>query len=53
MMMKEIKQNKQTQKHIQNSFGIKYNCIHKEHTKPIKLFNSGDPEKVQKKILKN
>ena len=38
----------QTQKHIQNSFGIKYNCIHNEHSKPIKLFNSGDPEEVNK-----
>ena len=38
----------QTQKHIQNSFGIKYNCIHNEYSKPIKIFNSGDPEEVNK-----
>ena len=29
----------QTQMHNQNSFGIKYNCIHPEHSKPLKPFN--------------
>ena len=38
-----------TQKHIQNSFGVKYNCIHDNYSKPIKIFNSGDPEEVNKK----
>ena len=27
-----------TQKHIQISFGIKYNCIHHEHSKPIYIY---------------
>ena len=47
---KKIKTHK-TQKHLQNSFGLKYNCIHKQYSKPLKIFNSGDPEEVNKQFI--
>ena len=25
------------QKHVANSYGLKFNCIHDEHSKPIKI----------------
>lgn len=37
------------QKHVPNSFGLKYNCIHDKYSEPVKLFNSSNPEEVCKK----
>lgn len=34
------------QKHVANSYGLKYNCIHKEYSKDIKIFNSSNSEEV-------
>ena len=50
----EDDKNKSTQKyqhHVQNSYGIKYNCIHDEHSEPIKIFNSPDCEKVSENFI--
>jgi len=50
----EDSQNKTTQKyqqHIQNSYGIKYNCIHDEFSDEIKLFNHPDPERVTENFI--
>ena len=41
----------QTQMHNQNSFGIKYNCIHHEHSKPIKIFNNANKNDVNKEFI--
>ena len=42
---KEGKTNKY-QKHVQNSYGLKYNCIHEEYSEDVKIMSSSDPEKV-------
>ena len=34
-----------------NSFGLKYNCIHKEYSEPVKIFNSSDEKIVVKKFV--
>ena len=39
------------QKHVANSFGLKYNCIHKEYSEPITYFNSPDPKAVIKRFV--
>jgi hypothetical protein len=39
------------QKHIPNSYGLKYNCIHDEYSKPVEIFNSSDPEEVCKNFI--
>ena len=39
------------QKHVANSFGLKYNCIHKEYSEPVKIFNSPDQKVVVKKFV--
>ena len=39
------------QRHVANIFGLKHNCIHEEYSKPIKIFNSGDPEEVNKNFI--
>lgn len=39
------------QKHFQNSFGLKYNCIHTEYDEDIFLFNSDNPELVCQKYI--
>ena len=36
------------QEHIPKSVGIKYNCIHDEYTKPIKIINNSDHENLLK-----
>lgn len=36
------------QKHIQNSYGLKYNCIHSKYDEELEIFNSPDPEEVSK-----
>ena len=40
------------QKHVANSFGLKYNCIHKEYSEPVKIFNSPDQKVVVKNLFK-
>ena len=52
---KDSIENKSTnvyQKHIPNSFGLKYNCIHEEYSEPIKVFNNSNPEKVCEEWIK-
>jgi hypothetical protein len=39
------------QKHQQNSYGLKYNSIHDKHSEEVKLFNSADPEEVNKNFI--
>ena len=46
----EIKTQK-LQEHIPNSVGIKYNCIHPQYTKPIKIINNPDPEQLLKETI--
>jgi len=41
------------QKHVQNSYGLKYQCIHEEHSEDVKLFNSSDPEEVNKNFIED
>ena len=42
---------KKYQKHIPNSYGLKYNCIHDVYSKPVEIFNSPDPEEVRKHFI--
>jgi len=37
--------------HVPNSYGLKYNCIHEEHSEPIKICNDADPENVRKSFV--
>lgn len=39
------------QKHIPNSYGIKFNCIHNEYSEDIKIYNNEDPEKVVENFI--
>ena len=39
------------QEHEANSCGIKFNCIHDEYSKPIKIINNSDSEKVLKSMM--
>ena len=39
------------QRHVANSFGLKYNCIHKQYSEPVKIFNSSDEKIVVKKFV--
>ena len=48
----EIKTTK-LQEHIPNSVGIKYNCIHPQYTKPIKIINNPDPEPLLKQTIQS
>ena len=41
----------QYQKHEVNSCGIKYNCIHEDLSKPIKIINNREPEKVLEETI--
>ena len=34
------------QKHVANSYGLKFNCIHDEFSKPVKIYNNSNPEMV-------
>jgi hypothetical protein len=36
------------QKHLQNSFGVKYCCDVNEYSKPLEIINNSDPETVSK-----
>ena len=39
---------KKYQKHLQNSFGVKFCCDVEEHSKPLEIINNSDPETVSK-----
>lgn len=39
------------QKHLQNSFGVKYCCIHDEYSKDVKIMNNSDPDVVSKSFV--
>ena len=41
------------QEHIQNSYGLKYNCIHDEYSEDIKIFNNSNPEEVNKNFIED
>lgn len=41
------------QKHVANSYGLKYNCIHKEYSKDIKIYNNSDPKNVIKNFVED
>ena len=43
---------KKYQKHIPNSYGLKYNCIHNEYSKPVEIFNSSNPDEVREHFIK-
>jgi hypothetical protein len=47
----EDKSTKKYQMHVPNSYGLKYNCIHEEHSEPIKICNDADPENVRKSFV--
>jgi hypothetical protein len=52
----EDDKNKFTQKyqqHVQNSYGLKYSCIHDQYSEPIQIFNSSDPEEVSKTFIED
>jgi len=42
---------KKYQKHIQNSFGLKYNCIHPKHDEEVKICNDKNPLEVNKQFI--
>jgi hypothetical protein len=37
--------------HVPNSFGLKYNCIHDEHSEPINIYNDSNPETVREQFV--
>ena len=41
------------QKHEPNSYGLKFNCIHDEYSKPIKIFNNSNPDSVRENFIKD
>jgi hypothetical protein len=41
------------QEHIQNSYGLKYNCIHEQYSEPIEIINSSNPDEVNKKFIES
>ena len=54
--LEEVKDNQSNntqkyQKHIANSYGLTFNCIHKEYSEPIKIFNNPDPKEVVKNFI--
>ena len=49
----ESKKSKTTkyQKHIQNSYGLKYNCIYNEYSENIKICNDSNPDKLNESFI--
>jgi hypothetical protein len=39
------------QRHIQNSFGLKYNCIHDEFSEDIKICNNSNSDELNKQFI--
>ena len=44
--LKEVNEDGKYQKHIVNSVGYKFNCIHPEHSEPLKIIQSSNPDEV-------
>jgi hypothetical protein len=42
---------KKYQKHLQNSFGVKFCCDVKEHSKELEIINNSNPEEVSKQFI--
>lgn len=42
---------KKYQKHVPNSYGLKFCSIHKEYDDDVKIFNNSDPEEVTKSFV--
>ena len=38
-------------KHVANSFGIKYNSIHEEYNEPLKIFNNASQDKLMESMV--
>jgi hypothetical protein len=54
LVKQEVDENLSTQKyqkHLQNSFGLKFCSIHKEHDGDIEILNSTDPNEVSKQFV--
>jgi hypothetical protein len=47
----KTKSTQRYQKHIPNSYGLKYNCIHNEYSENVKIYNDSDPEKVRESFI--
>ena len=47
----EEKSTQKYQKHVPNSYGLKYNCIHDIHSEPVSIYNDADPEKVRESFI--
>jgi hypothetical protein len=41
----------QYQKHIQNSFGLKYNCIYPEYSEPVYICNNSNPNNLNEQFI--
>lgn len=41
----------QYQKHIQNSFGLKYNCIYPEYSEPVYISNNSNPNNLNEQFI--
>ena len=49
-------ENKSTQvyqKHVPNSYGLKYNCIHDEYSEELKIYSNKEPEEVIKHFIED
>ena len=42
---------KKYQRHKANSCGLKYNCIHKQYSEPVKILNNSDEDKLMKDVI--
>jgi hypothetical protein len=42
---------RKAQRHIPNSCGIKYNCMHEEHSEPLKIINNENPEHLLEEVI--
>ena len=41
------------QHHEPNSYGLKFHCIDEEFSKPVKIFNSVNPELVRENFIED
>jgi hypothetical protein len=44
---------KRYQKHVPNSYGLKFNCIHDKHSKPVRINTNPDPETLLKNFVED
>ncbi|MEI7504562.1 MAG: hypothetical protein WCJ61_14890 [Paludibacter sp.] len=54
--LEEVKNNEgdntqKYQKHVANSYGLKYSCIHNEYSEPIEIYNNSEPKPVIKNFV--